>query len=142
MTRQELNDLLLSFPGSVWDYQAEWGWDRYRVSDKMFAGMCCVGPEHASVYAGHPVLNLKCDPLESEALRKEYPDILPGFYMDKRCWIAIRLDGSVPDPLISCLCRKSYQLVFDKLTRKTRQKILQQAGNEAKTFCLSDEAVL
>lgn len=142
MSQQELNDLLLSFPGSVWDYQADWGWDRYRVSDKMFASMCCIGPEHASVYAGHLILNLKCDPLESEALRKEYPDILPGFYMDKRCWIAICLDGNVPDTLISCLCQKSYRLVFEKLTQKARRQILQSTGDEAKTFCPSDGAVL
>lgn len=142
MSQQELNDLLLSFPGSVWDYQTDWGWDRYRVSDKMFAAMCRIGPEHASAYAGHTVLNLKCDPLESEALRKEYPDILPGFYMDKRCWIAIRLDGSVPDTLISCLCKKSYRLVFEKLTQKARRQILQSAGDEAKTFCPPDGVVL
>lgn len=123
MNQQALNELLLSFPGSAWDYQAQWGWDRYRVADKMFAAMCSVGPEHASAYAGHTLLSLKCDPLESEALRREYADILPGFYMDKRCWISIRLDGSVPDSLISCLCQKSYRLVFDKLPRKAQRQI-------------------
>ena len=115
---------LLSFPGAVWDYKAEWEWDRYRVGDKMFAALCQPGNEHAAPYASHPLLSLKCDPLEAEALRLQYQDILPGFYMDKRTWISIRLDGCVPEALVSHLCQASYQLVFQKLTKK-QQTLLQ-----------------
>ena len=27
-----LDALLRSYPGSTWDYKAEWGWERYQVS--------------------------------------------------------------------------------------------------------------
>ena len=26
-----LDALLRSYPGSTWDYKAEWGWERYQV---------------------------------------------------------------------------------------------------------------
>lgn len=118
-----MHDFLLSMPGTVWDYKAEWGWDRYRVGEKMFAALCRPGLEHAAEYAGHPLLTLKCEPLEAELLRGQYPDILPGFYMDKRNWISIRLDGAVPQELIQQLCAKSYRRVVQTLSKKRQKEI-------------------
>ena len=117
-----LDALLRSYPGSIWDYKAEWGWERYQVSGKMFAATCLPGPEHHA-YAGHPLLTLKCDPLHAQALRTEYPDLRPGFYLDKTNWISIFLDGSVPEALLRDLCAQSYQLVFSKLTKKMQREI-------------------
>ena len=108
--------------GAEKDYKAEWGWHRYLVGGKMFAAICLPGPEHHA-YAGHPLLTLKCDPLHAQALRTEYPDIRPGFYMDKTNWISIFLDGSVPEALLRDLCAQSYQLVFSKLTKKMQREI-------------------
>ena len=118
-----MHDFLLSMPGTVWDYKAEWGWDRYRVGEKMFAALCRPGLEHAAEYAGHPLLTLKCEPLEAELLRGQYPDILPGVYMDKRNWISIRLDGAVPQELIQQLCAKSYRRVARTLSKKRQKEI-------------------
>ena len=118
-----MHDFLLSMPGAVWDYKAEWGWDRYRVGEKMFAALCRPGLEHAAEYAGHPLLTLKCEPLDAELLRGQYPDILPGFYMDKRNWISIRLDGAVPQELIQQLCVKSYRRVTQTLSKKRQKEI-------------------
>lgn len=118
-----MHDFLLSMPGAVWDYKAEWGWDRYRVGEKMFAALCRPGLEHAAEYAGHPLLTLKCEPLEAELLLGQYPDILPGFYMDKRNWISIRLDGAVPQELIQQLCAKSYRRVARTLSKKRQKEI-------------------
>ena len=61
------------------------------VGGKMFAAMCQPGETHAAEYAGHPLLTLKCDPLESESLQREFADILPGFYMNKQNWVSIFL---------------------------------------------------
>ena len=117
-----LDALLRSFPGAAWDYKAEWGWERYQVGGKMFAATCCPGPEHPA-YGGHALLTLKCDPLRAQALQAQYPDIRPGFYMDKRTWISVFLDGSVPEDLLRSLCAESYQLVFAKLTKKVQREI-------------------
>ena len=124
MTKEALDKQLMELPGVTKDYKAEWGWDRYMVGGKMFAALCQPGAEHAAEYAGHPLLTLKCDPLESESLRREFPDILHGFYMNKANWISIRLDGEVPDELASTLSAKSHALIFAKLTKKRQAEIL------------------
>lgn len=117
-----LDEALLALPGCEKDFKAEWGWHRYQVGGKLFAAMCAPGPEHR-VVGGHEILSVKCDPQLSELLRSQYPDIVPGFYMDKRCWISILLDGSVPDDLLRKLCADSYSLVFSKLTKKAQRLI-------------------
>lgn len=128
MDQALLEAILLNKPGATKDYKAEWGWLRFRVGERMYAALCQPGSAHASMYAGHPLLNLKCDPLEAEGLRQLYPDILPGFYSDKRTWISIRLDGNTPQELIVHLCEASYRLVFGKLTKKVQREILQTTG--------------
>ena len=91
---------------------------------KLYAATCLPGPSYAGEYAGHPLLTLKCDPLESELLRAACPDILPGVYTDKRTWISIRLDGEVERGRILRLCDASYDLVLAGLTRRARLEIL------------------
>lgn len=120
----ELDALLCSMPGAQRDFKVEWAWDRYLVGGKMFAAMMAPGDKYDKAYANHPLLNLKADPEEGAVCRAQYPDILPGFYADKRCWISIRLDGSVPPERIAGLCRRSYDLVFAKLTKAARAGIL------------------
>ena len=66
---------------------------------------------------------LKCDPRLAEAFRAEYPDIVPGFYSDKRTWNSIYLDGAVPDQVLRDLCDLSYRLVTDQLSKRVRQEL-------------------
>lgn len=118
-----LDDYLLSLPGVEKDYKPEWGWFRYMLRGKLFAAVCFPGPEHKT-YGGHDLVNLKCAPAEAELLRAQYPEILPGFYCDKRNWIACLLDGGLPDELLRGLCAKSHRLVLNKLPRYVQKEIL------------------
>lgn len=118
-----LDAYLLDKPGAEKDYKAEWEWWRYQVGGKMFAATMQPGQQHRE-YAGRRLLSLKCDPLWSERLRAEHSGILPGFYADKRCWISVDLDGDVSDDLLRELCDHSYNLVFNKLTKKLQREIL------------------
>ncbi len=118
-----LDEYLLGKPGVVKDYKAEWEWDRYLVGGKMFAAVCQPGPKYAG-YDCRQLVSLKCEPLLAELLRKEHPDIIPGFYMDKRNWNSIFLDGAVPEDLLRELCDQSYQLIISKLTKKLQKEIL------------------
>lgn len=111
-----LDGELLSMPGAVKDFKAEWGWIRYMVCEKMFAATLTDGERRA-------VVSLKLDPLEGEFLRGQYPDIAPGYYMNKRHWNSIRLDGEVPDDLLRELAWKSYRLVLNGLTKKQRESL-------------------
>ena len=47
---------------------------------------------------------LKCDHRLAEAFRAEYPDVVPGFYSDKRNWNSVYLDGTVPETLLQDIC--------------------------------------
>ncbi len=78
----------------------------------------------AKEYAGKRMMNVKCDPMRAEFLREEYKGVFPGFYMNKRNWIAVDLDAGLPDDLLRELCEASYQLVFSKLTKKLQREIL------------------
>lgn len=118
-----LDAFLLGLPGAEKDFKAEWGWHRYLLDGKMFAAACQPGPEHKG-YDCRELLTLKCEPLLGELMRAEYPDIVPGFYMDKRSWISVFLDGGVPDDVLRDLCERSHRLVLDKLTKKRQKEIL------------------
>jgi predicted DNA-binding protein (MmcQ/YjbR family) len=48
-----------------------------------------------SALGGHPfTVSLKCDPEDSIALRAEFPQITPGYHLNKKHWITIVLDSS------------------------------------------------
>ncbi len=119
-----LDAYLLSLPGAEKDYKPEWQWFRYMVRGKLFAAVCSPGPEHRT-YGGHDLVNLKCEPAESELLRAQYPEILPGFYTDKRTWIAALLDGDLPDEVLHQLCADSHRLVLAKLPKYVQRDILE-----------------
>lgn len=122
-----LDEYLQSKKGCTKDYKPEWEWWRYQVGGKLFAATCQPGPEHKG-YDERELLTLKCEPMFGELLRSEYPDIVPGFYMDKRNWISVFLDGTVPDEVLRELCDRSYALVFGKLTKKLQREI-EENGN-------------
>ena len=122
-----LDGYLLSKPGAERDFKVEWQWERYLVRGKMFAAVCTPGPEHKP-HAGRTMVILKCDPRLAEAYRETYPDVVPGFYSDKRTWNSVYLDGAVPDAVLKQMCDHSYELVFAKLTKARQRELL--AGTE------------
>ena len=117
-----LDAYLLSKSGCTKDYKAEWGWLRYQVGGRMFAATCRPDLKHEG-YDGRELLTLKCEPLLSELLRSQYKDVVPGFYMDKRCWISVFLDGEVPDGDLRDMCDRSYALVLNGLTKKAQRQL-------------------
>lgn len=122
-----LDEYLRSKPGTTKDYKEEWGWHRYMVGGKMFAGLMHPSDKYDPAYAEKDLLNLKCDPLLAELLRKEHPEVLPGFYSDKRCWNSVDLGGALPDETLRSMLDDSYRLVFEKLTKKLQKEILEGA---------------
>lgn len=123
MNYECLDAYLLEKAGAVHDYKIEWQWDRYLVQGKMFAAICTPDPKYKP-HSGRTMVMLKCDPLLAELFRSEYPDVVPGFYCDKRCWNSVYLDGGVPDEVLKNMCDMSYQLVFEKLSKKVQKEIL------------------
>jgi predicted DNA-binding protein (MmcQ/YjbR family) len=123
-----LDEYLLSKPGATKDYKIEWQWERYMVGGKMFAALMNPSEKYDPAYAGKDLINLKCDPLLAELLRKEHTEVLPGFYSDKRCWNSVNLGGELSDDALRMMLDDSYHLVFAKLTKKLQKEILGDAG--------------
>lgn len=113
-----LDEYLLQKRGVTKDFQPVWKWVRYHIGGKMFAAVCLDE-------AGIPYyISLKQEPMESEFLRSQYEDILPGYYCDKRCWVSVRPDGAVPDELLQSMLNKAYGLTLAGLSKKARRMAL------------------
>jgi len=67
--------------------------------------------------------NVKCDPEKAIELRESYPDVLPGYHMNKRHWNTITISGAVSDDQLKLWIRDSYDLVVASLPKKFRQDL-------------------
>jgi predicted DNA-binding protein (MmcQ/YjbR family) len=69
-------------------------------------------------------INLKVDPEKGAELRERHPAIQPGYHMNKKHWITISMDGSLPDKILNALIDDSYALVVSGLPKKDKAKLL------------------
>lgn len=113
-----LDEYLLKKRGATKDLQPDWNWIRYHVGNKMFAAVC-LDEQNKPYY-----INLKLEPLEGEFFRKQYEDIIPGYYSNKLHWNSVKADGAVPDDLLKEMLDKSYALVLKNFSKKKQREIL------------------
>lgn len=86
----------------------------FRVQEKMFA---------LTDIMDYPLrVNLKCDPEAVIELQEKYESVLPGYHMNKKYWITVILDNSIPDREVYSWIDRSYQLVYDKLPRSKKKQ--------------------
>ncbi len=83
----------------------------FKVGGKMYA-LCSIDADPLD-------LSLKVCPERGDELRSDYPAITPGYHLNKRHWVTLRL-GGVPGDLSRQLVRDSYDLVVQGLTRAVR----------------------
>ena len=121
---------LLQKPSVTKDLQAEWNWIRYHIGGKMFAAVCLDDVTGKPVY-----ITCKLDPAEGDFLRRQYKDIIPGYYMNKVHWNSVKADGNVPDALLREMLEKSYRLVLGSFSKK-KQRALLEGEKEYKEFYL------
>ena len=108
-----LCEVCLSFPGVT--EQIQWGYDLlFKVGGKMFA----VTPlEPAPV-----CLSFKASP-ENFAELTERPNIIPAPYLARAQWVALQTRDALPQEELARLLRESYDMVFAKLPKKTRDTV-------------------
>ena len=68
-------------------------------------------------------VSLKNDPGKNIELREEYTAIRPGYHLNKKHWITIDLNGTIPDDMVKNLVDESYDLVTMVLPKKVQQEI-------------------
>lgn len=94
----------------------------FKVMGKMFAATS-IGDLEFSI-------NLKCDPEKAIDLRAAYPQILPGYHMNKRHWNTVMAEDGLSEKLIKELIDHSYDLVVGGLTAKLRKELEDITNNE------------
>ncbi|MFB9995042.1 MmcQ/YjbR family DNA-binding protein [Deinococcus oregonensis] len=86
-------------------------------------------PDAAKIYALTSInddpltISLKVRPEHGDLLRAAHPAIVPGYHLNKRHWVTVTLDGSVPDDLLQELLAGSHALVLASLTRAQRAEL-------------------
>jgi predicted DNA-binding protein (MmcQ/YjbR family) len=111
-----LDEYLLQKTAAKKDYKVEWKAVRYLLGGKMF---CMLGGDRD----GRAIITLKCEPVFGEALRQQYPDIIPGYYMNKQHWNSVYRDGNVPDDVLRHMADMSYDLIRKSLPKKTQMEL-------------------
>lgn len=113
MTPDALRKLCNTFTGATENIQ--WDDDRvFKVGGKMFA---CSGLEKDSKYS------FKVDDERFLELT-DVPGIVPAPYLARAKWVQVDpADCALSDAEIEGLVRRSYELVFSKLTKKAQREI-------------------
>ena len=113
MNVDRLREVCLSFPGAT--EQIQWGYDLlFKVGGKMFA---LTPLEPAPV-----CLSFKASP-ENFAELTERPNIIPAPYLARAQWVALQTRDALPAEELARLLRESYDMVFAKLPKKTRDAV-------------------
>ena len=112
MTLEDLKTHCLAFPFSTWDFPFNDETAVFRVGGRIFA-LCGIRTIPLRV-------NLKCEPALARDLRRSYPDITPGWHMNKEHWNTVNIEGSLDREFIEGLISHSYELVKKSLPKSIR----------------------
>ena len=85
----------------------------FTVAGKIFALLSLNEPEIR--------ISLKCEPDRAQELRASYPQITPGYHLNKQHWNTIYVEG-LSSRLILELIDHSYELIINGLPAKTKKE--------------------
>ena len=114
MKIEEYRHFCLSLPGATEDLPFDENTLCFKVMGKIFS--ICDIMEFESI-------NLKCDPVKAIELRETYPEVVPGYHMNKKHWNTVDMQSNLPDKLIKEWITDSYNLVVENLPKKDREKL-------------------
>ncbi len=118
--REKIIEFACSLPGAVADRPFEDDFDttvmRHGEGGKWFGLVMNVKKSRVGIGGDGcvDVLNVKCDPDEAFIVRELYESIIPAYHMNKRLWISVILNGTVPLDFTERLIEKSYDLTYKK----------------------------
>ncbi len=123
MKYEWIEEYLMKKAGVTKDFQEQWNWIRFYIGGKLFAAICRDDETNEPIF-----ITLKLEPVEGEFYRKEYEDIIPGYYMNKVHWNSVKADGNVPDDVVKDLLDRAYTVVFESLSKKRQREIIEEAN--------------
>jgi len=111
---EELREYCLQMPGVTEGFP--FGEDTlvFKVAGKIFL---LIGLETGNRF------NVKCDPELAVDLRERFPEVIPGYHMNKKMWNTVYIDGSLTRKQLHEMIDHSYQEVFKGLPKKVKAEI-------------------
>ena len=114
-----VDDYCLQKPGCIGEYVEVWDATRYMLNGKFFV-LIMQHPNKESI------ITLKLEPNYGRLLRSNHKEITPGYHMNKLHWNSISLDKNFPDSFLEELIDESYKILFESLSKKAQQAILEK----------------
>lgn len=68
-------------------------------------------------------VNLKCDPDDALELREQYPEVQPGWHMNKKHWNTVDFEGALDERTLRRLIDHSYEQVLKTLKKAEREAL-------------------
>ena len=115
MNLEEFREYCLSKKATTEDFPFDEVTMCFKVAGKIFA----ITPLDEEDFR----VNLKYMPDEIEELRASFPEVIPGWHMNKKHWNTVIFEGDMSDEELKNLIDISYDLVVRNLSRKDRQKL-------------------
>ena len=121
-TPQEVvSSIVATLPGATLTHPFGDDIDVWKVGVSTAAGQAATGGKVFAITSPERrFVTLKVDPDRGAELVRDHSFVTPGYHTNKRHWISIRLDGSVPDDLVRELVEDAYDLVVSSLTARAR----------------------
>lgn len=113
LTREALREICLALKGATEDFPFGVDVAVFKVVGKMFALLPVDEPASIS---------LKCDPNLAIVLRETYPQVTPGYHLNKQHWNSVLIEG-MPSDEVREMIEHSYQLVVRGLTKAQRAQL-------------------
>jgi predicted DNA-binding protein (MmcQ/YjbR family) len=67
--------------------------------------------------------NVKCDPELAIELREQYPEVIPGYHMNKKLWNTVYMDGALTTKQLRDMIDHSYSQVVKSLPKKLQEEL-------------------
>lgn len=87
----------------------------FKVAGKIFALTGLDSPEFT--------VNLKCSPDYALEIRDLYPEVRPGYHMNKKHWNTVNFEGKLDEKMLIYLIDHSYNLVIKSLPKSKRAEL-------------------
>ena len=114
MDIETLREYCLSKPGTTENFPFDEVTLVIRVVNKIFVFLPLDNPTSIA---------LKCQPERAVALREAYPEITPGWHLNKNHWNTVGLDGNLTGAFIFQLVDHSYELVVAGLKKAEKEML-------------------
>lgn len=122
-------------PEHPWHQYPDYATFKELYSQKWFAIIMSVSGRKLGLPTDEeiPIINVKAD-TEIIMMMGRTPGFMPGYHMNKRNWLTILLDGTVPFEQVTARIDDSYKLIADTPTRRIYEAVKKIPKGKVATY--------